>query len=355
MKKKRRVLIVDNDEQTIYSLIDILKDDYQLNAATSGANALIQSESWKPDLIMIDVAIPDISGLNIFLELKNNYNIINIPVIITTLMPNVDEETYCINIGAVDYIKKPYAEGLLKAKIKNYIDLRLTKDLLNSMIENKRMKVGDGFKSFLFASLSASEFRAVDVGKWHIQRCFEYAKVIVKNMIGNLKYPEFTTTNLAEATCFAVPYHDIGKSILPDDIILKPDTLTYNEYEVMKTHTTIGRDLIEAISGYIKDELCLNTTLDVIKYHHERWDGSGYPEGLSGENIPLSARIMAIIDFYDTLVSKRVYKDSHFHFEAVKKITAESGKGFDPDVVLEFLQVQDELLEIMKKYNEEND
>lgn len=352
MEDRSKILIVDDNNENIRVLLEILKRDYQLNATTNGFKALEIAKTWDPDLILLDVVMPEIDGFDVCMQLCANEETKDIPVVFVTAISSAEEELSCIRVGGLDYITKPIDPELLKAKIKNYVAIKNDRRVLSKILTTKKSDIDDYVNNLLYLSMSSTEFRDKDVGKWHVKRCVEYVKILIKELMNNVHFSELVSTNLAEAICSSVPYHDIGKSMLPDELILKPDKLTPEEFELMKSHVLLGGDLIDSISGGMEDELFAATVRDVIKYHHERWDGTGYPKGLAGENIPLSARIMTLADQYDTLVSRRIYKKPSFHFEAVRIITSESGKGFDPVMVQAFLNVHEEFLDVVHKYTD---
>ncbi len=350
MKNKGKVFIIDNNLKVIKELIEKLKDDYKTNASLSAIDAIESIYSWVPDIILLDSDSDEINAPSILLQLTNDPALSTIPVIVTTNRVITDAEfTKKLELGAIDCIYKNISSRLLLLKLKLLHHAKKQYQMVNYFIEKKQSKIDNlSYQPLLYAFGSLSEFRAENVGFWHVKNCTEYAKILLDYLIEINEYPELITSNLPEAIIYAMPFHDIGKMLLPESILMKPGKLDASEFEQMKLHTNLGVELVDKVKNEITDELVFNTIRDIVHYHHENWDGTGYPKGLKGEDIPISARIVALIDQYDTIVSKRVYKEPSFHFEAVNLITDESGKSLDPDLVYAFLQIHDRFLNVIK-------
>jgi len=262
-------------------------------------------------------------------------------------------------LGAVDYIIKPISPPILLARIKTHLILKSAKDFLvdhnrylESEIERRVKEVSIIQESSIIAMASLAETRDNETGK-HIQRTQYYIMELAQHLQNHPLYREFLTPENINLLVKSAPLHDIGKVGIPDNILLKPDHLTQSEFELMKTHTTIGVEAISRAESVIEEpETYLRFAKEIAAYHHERWDGTGYPHGLVGEDIPLAARLMAVADVYDALVSKRVYKKAFPHQMAIDVITAASGIQFDPVVVDAFLKLKDRFLEICELYKD---
>ncbi len=355
---KPTILVVDDTPDNIDLLCAVLEDDYRTKIAVNGERALkIASGESKPDLILLDIMMPGMSGYEVCKTLKANPDTRDIPVIFVTAMSEVVDEQLGLGLGAADYITKPISAPIVLARIKTQLQMKRVHDFLrdhNQFLETEIQRRTREIVALqdvtIHTMASLAETRDSETGN-HIRRTAYYVKTLAEKLRGNPRFSEFLTDANIELLFKSAPLHDIGKVGIPDRILLKPGRFEGNEMEIMKTHTTIGRDAIE------QAERELGTTVDFLKYakeiaygHQEKWDGSGYPEGLSGDDIPISARLMAVADVYDALISRRVYKDGMSHEAAVAIITEGRGKHFDPDMVDAFLELQADFIDIAKRY-----
>jgi putative two-component system response regulator len=271
----------------------------------------------------------------------------------------VEDESKGFEFGAADYITKPVNPAILLSRIKTHLSLKQASDFLKSKNHYLEAEVSRRTKEIaliqevsIMAMAALAETRDSETG-YHIQRTKLYVKELCNQLRNDSKYAELLSQQTVDLLVASTPLHDIGKVGIPDSILLKPGKLTPEEFEIMKTHTTLGRDAI------LKAELLMNRMETFLQYpkeiaysHHEKWNGSGYPQGLSGENIPLSARIIALADVYDALISKRVYKMPYTHMESVEIIKKGSGEHFDPEIVKAFLKVHETFNEIAEMYKD---
>lgn len=281
----------------------------------------------------------------------------DIPVIFLTARSDEADEQRGLALGAADYIVKPVSPPILIARIKTHLALKQSRDLLedqNQFLEEEVSRRTKDISTIQEASIMAmaalAEARDNDTGS-HIQRTKLYVKELTEYMSGTDKYKDLLTPEKVKLIIASSPLHDIGKVGIPDQILRKPGVLTTEEYEIMKRHTTIGRDAILSAEKLMGDvDTFLTCAREIAYSHHEKWDGTGYPQGLTGEGIPLSARLMAVADVYDALTTRRVYKEAITHKEAVSIILSDSGKHFDPDVVKAFFALRENFRDISIKY-----
>lgn len=358
VRKGPTVLVVDDGEDNRLLLSELLKPLYHVTLASNGQDALLAvSRKDKPDLILLDVVMPGISGFDVCKQLKSNADTRNIPVIFLTSLDATEDETRGLVLGAVDYINKPINPPVVIARVATHLRLKQVADFLKDKNQFLEQEVARRTREVMavqevtiLALTSLAEARDNETGN-HIRRTQHYVKALAEHL---KDHPRFAG-QLDEATrrmlYQSAPLHDIGKVGIPDSILLKPGRLTAEEFEVMKTHTTLGRDAIQRA----EDELGMNVPFlrlakEMAYSHQERWDGSGYPEGRKGEDIPVSARLMAVADVYDALISHRVYKQGMPHATAVQYILAKRGIEFDPDVVDAFAALAEEFRAIASRF-----
>ncbi len=347
--KESKILVVDDNEFNIYLIAYILKDQYNLKVAMTGTDALKMVEEDKPDLILLDVMMPEMDGYEVCRVLKSNESTKDIPVIFLTALSEDSEEMKGLDMGAVDYITKPFNPKLVAKRIKNHLALKYHRDNLELMVA-ERTRMLNLTQDVTIESLgNLAEYRDQETGG-HIKRTKGYVKSLAMNIINNKRFNSTLTNEYIELLAKSAPLHDIGKVGVPDSILLKPGKLTDEEFEEMKKHTIYGRDIIAASEKSLGEESFLTLAREIAYSHHEKWDGSGYPEGVSGDDIPLSGRIMAIADVYDALISKRVYKAPFPHAKAVEIIAGGKGSHFDPDIAQAFIENENQFRMIALKY-----
>ncbi len=356
--QKPTVLVVDDTVEVIDLLVDLLQKPYRVKAATSGQRALeIAASTAPPDLILLDIMMPDLSGYAVCERLKANPATRDIPVIFLTAMTSTDDERRGLEMGAVDFITKPVNPPIVLARVATHLQLKAAADFLrdqNAYLEQEVERRGRELAAIqdvtVLAMASLAETRDSDTGN-HIRRTQFYVKALAEHLCHHERFQAVLDRRTIELLFKSAPLHDIGKVGIPDRILLKPGPYVPEEFEVMKTHTTIGRDAILKAEQQLGLEVdFLRLAKEIAYSHQEKWDGSGYPEGLAGDQIPVSARLMALADVYDALISRRVYKDGMPHNQATAIIEKGRGSHFDPDVVDAFLAVQDQFQEIAARF-----
>lgn len=358
--KNQTVLIVDDEPGNIKILSELLMPEYKIRVAKNGEKALkfIASDD-RPDLILLDVVMPGMDGYEVCRRIKSNPETQNIAVIFLTAKSKVKDEEKGFSLGAVDYITKPISPPIVLARVMNQLQLKKVRDFLidkNEFLEqevSKRTKEVSQIQDVtVFALASLAETRDNETGK-HIKRTQHYVKLLACGLKNHSRFRNNLSDKIIDFYFKTAPLHDIGKVGIPDHILLKPGKLTSAEFDVMKTHTRIGRNAILNAEKLLKAPAPFLFYAREIAYtHHEKWNGKGYPNGISGDNIPVSGRIMALADVYDALVTKRIYKPAFSHLEAINIIKEESGMHFDPDLVEVFLEIADQFYEISQQYSD---
>jgi putative two-component system response regulator len=356
--QEQTILIVDDEPGNVKILLELLRSGYKIRVANSGEKALqIMFSGDRPDLILLDVIMPGIDGYEVCRQIKSRTETQDIPVIFLTAKSQVADEQKGFNLGAEDYITKPISPPIVLARVQTHLQLKKVRDFLkdkNEFLEQvvvQRTKEITNIQDVTMVAMgSLAETRDNETGK-HIRRTQYYMKLLAEALQDHPRFRHHLTKDNIALIFKSAPLHDIGKVGIPDQILLKPGKLTVEEFEIMKTHTTLGRNAILDAEKLLETPASFLFFAREIAYtHHEKWNGKGYPEGISGDNIPISGRIMAIADVYDALVSKRIYKPPMPHDEAVDIIKEESGKHFDPDIVAAFLNMADQFNEIALKY-----
>ncbi len=359
---RKCVLIVDDSPENISIATTVLRDAYRIKVATNGPRALELAEGEdKPDLILLDIVMPDMDGYEVCRRLKANPAVGSIPVIFLSAQSSVEEETRGFEVGAVDYIHKPFSPPIMRARVRAHLLVKEARDFLheqNEILERKvqqrTLELSTIQDATIAAMASLAETRDNETGN-HIRRTQHYVKALALRLKDHPRFRDALTPETIELLFKSAPLHDIGKVGVPDSILLKPGRLTADEFEVMKQHTTIGRDAIEAAEAGLNIEVSFLRFAKEIAYsHQEKWNGSGYPQGIGGDDIPISARLMAVADVYDALISRRVYKEPMTHEAAVEFITTGSGSHFDPDMVEAFLNMADEFYAISQRYADQH-
>jgi len=356
--RRPTILVVDDTPDNLMLMSNLLKDRYVVKVANHGEKALkIVRTGEPPDLILLDIMMPGLSGHEVAQQLMADPKTRDIPVIFLTALASEEDETIGLGLGAADYITKPIRPAILLARVETHLNIKAAADFLRSQNDFLEQEVARRTREVaaiqdvtIHAMASLAETRDNETGN-HIRRTQNFVKALAEHL---KTHPRFAAT-LDDATIRllfkSAPLHDIGKVGIPDRILLKPGKLTPEEFEVMKTHTTLGRDAIEHAELQLGADVAFLRLAKEIAYgHQEKWDGSGYPEGLSGDRIPVSARLMAVADVYDALISRRVYKPALPHAEAVEIIRKGRGNHFDPDIADAFLACADEFHEIARRF-----
>lgn len=354
------ILVTDDTPENITLVSAIFKDSFKVKAATTGEKALrIARNDPFIDLILLDIVMPNMDGYEVCKQLKADERTKNIPVIFLTSKTDLEDEKHGLDLGAVDYIFKPLSPPIIKAKVITHINLKSVTDFLrdeNAFLEQEVQRRTQEIQAIqevsILALASLAETRDKDTGN-HLRRTQLYVGALAKALKRNPRFQEFLTDSNISLLFKSAPLHDIGKVGIPDRILLKPDRLDKTEFEIMKTHSIQGREAIERAENSLGISMeFLNIAKDIVLYHHEKWDGSGYPEGLTRNEIPIPARIMALADVYDALICHRVYKKPMSHEEAASIILEGRGVHFDPEIVDAFIRVQDEFRRIANSYKD---
>ncbi|MCK5129369.1 MAG: response regulator [Clostridiales bacterium] len=339
--EKQTILIVDDSTENIVKLDQVLGHEYITKFAINGQKALTIAKKFIPDLILLDTMMQGMDGFEVCVLLKEDPRTKDIPIIFSVTQEQEHYEDEGIRLGAVEFITKPINPVIVKNRIKTQLALQNHKRELVLQVHERTKELSHTQDAIIHSLVSLVETRSYETGS-HIMRIQEYVSLLAKKLSMKSKYSEELDSYTIALLYKAASLHDIGKVGIKDEILLKPGSLTKEEFETMKTHTKMGRDILQKSEKKLGSNSFLTMTIDIAYYHHEKWDGSGYPEGIKGIKIPLSARIMAIADVYDAIVSKKVYKKQFSHLEAVEIISGGSGTFFCPDVVSAFVELQNE-------------
>ena len=344
------ILIVDDTPENLTLLSELLQPDYRVRATSSARRALqVAASEPRPDLILLDVMMPDMDGYEVIQQLQANARTADIPVIFVTALESIIDEERGLALGAVDYITKPLKPAIVLARVKAQLELRAARVWLqdrNTVLEAevaRRMEQNLLIQDVSIRALAyLAEIRDPETGN-HLRRTQRYIGSLCQHLQSHPRFADFLTDHNIPVLIKSAPLHDIGKVGIPDHILLKPGKLSPDEWEIMKQHARYGSDAIElAEKDAEKPVDFLKMAKEIAHYHHEKWDGTGYPEGLAGDTIPIPARLMALADVFDALISQRVYKPSFSLKKSVAIIHEGRGSHFDPDIVDAFLALQNE-------------
>ena len=338
--EKHRVLVVDDTPENIHILMGILKEHYTVAAAISGKRALkLAAMDPSPDLILLDIMMPEMDGYEVIARLKADQKTANIPVLFVTALTSDENEARGLQLGALDYITKPFNPAIVRARVQNHLELKRYRDRLEAMVQEKTAEILATRDVTIETLGILAEYRDPETGG-HIKRTMNYVRLLARHLQHHPAYQAILTDTMIEDLWKSAPLHDIGKVGISDNILLKAGKLTDDEFTEMKRHTIYGRDALQFSIAKLGPTSFLHIAQEMAYTHHERWDGTGYPQGLRGEAIPVSGRLMAVADIYDALISKRVYKPAFPHATAVNIIKNDSGTGIDPVVVTAFLELE---------------
>ena len=379
MKQRAHVLVVDDQADNLLILEDALSDVYDVHPAVNGREALrYLNGGGRADLILLDVMMPEIDGYEVCRRLKSSESTRTIPVLFLTGLDRPEDEERGLELGAEDFIHKPISPPVVRARVRTHLALsRATRALerRNADLEllvaertaeisaqarrlvSSKQEVIAAQAATITAFCALAEARDNETGN-HIRRTQHYVYILAEALRDHPRFRDQLSDEIIQLLFKSAPLHDVGKVATPDAILLKPGKLTPDEWVLMKQHCEYGRNAIlqaEKALGGVTDASFLKYASEIAYGHHERWDGSGYPQGLVGDAIPLSARLMAIADVYDALISRRVYKQPIPHQEAIQMMLAERGRHFDPDIVDALEKVADRFAEIAQNFRDERE
>jgi putative two-component system response regulator len=323
------ILVVDDTMANLQILTTMLKEKgYKVRPVLDGKTALQAVQMKIPDLICLDINMPGMNGYEVCEALKKNPAFKDIPVIFISALSEPLDKVKAFSLGGVDYITKPFQLEEVQARIDTHLRLHrlLEEEILDSQMAT------------ILALAELAEFRDDDFGQ-HLKRIQHFSGLLVTRFVEKGFGQTIIPRNFVRNIFYASTLHDIGKVGIPDSILLKPGKLTPEEFETMKSHTFIGSDLLEKVRKQYPKNSFINVGIEISRSHHEKWDGSGYPDRLSGSNIPVSARILALADVYDAMRSKRPYKEPFSHEVTYNRIIQDSGTHFDPDIVKIFMEI----------------
>ena len=335
----KTIFVVDDSDTNLAMAEQALEDQYTVMTLPSAAKMFMFLEKITPDLILLDIDMPEMSGFEALQQLKSHDIYANIPVIFLTSLTDIAVEVRCFELGAVDFIAKPFAATVLQHRIRTHLDI-------DGLIRERTSQLQKLQNSIVYVMADMVESRDKSTGG-HIERTTAYIKLLMDALMERGVYVDELQNWDLNMAASSARLHDVGKIAISDTILNKPGKLTPEEYEVMKTHAAVGERNIDRIVTRTGDEAFLRHAKLFAGYHHERWDGTGYPRKLSGTDIPLQGRILAVADVYDALVSVRPYKDAFTREEAESIIEASAGTHFDPNIVGVFLEVKDRFQEIL--------
>ncbi|MCL1918216.1 MAG: response regulator [Peptococcaceae bacterium] len=355
---RKTIFLVDDNMTNLTIGNDTLSDFYNVFSLNSGPRLLKILDRHIPDLILLDVEMPEMNGYETIQHIKAKPETRHIPVIFLTGKSDSKSELTGLSLGAIDYITKPFSPPLLLKRIEVHLLVESQKqelihfnNNLQAMVDTKTETVVELQNAVLKTMAELVEYRD-DVTGAHIDRTQSYLKVLLGELLEQGLYPEETSLWDMDLVLQSSQLHDVGKIATPDAILQKPGKLTPEEFEIIKGHTTFGEEIIERIKKNTTEHAFLDYAKVLVGTHHEKWDGSGYPKGLKGREIPLLGRMMALVDVYDALVSARPYKKAFAHQEARDIIVDGKGTHFDPDCVELFLGVADQFQEIALSHKE---
>jgi len=362
---RKRIILVEENLDSMSTGIDILKSLYDVSAAPSAAILFEILEHTLPDLILLDKSMPEVNGYEVLKKLKSNGRFADIPVILIADNTEADDGYAGFNLGAADYIDRPFSPPILLKRVENQLliisqqkDLienrSVLKDYTDNMEYRVQMKIEEVVNmqnAVLTTVADLVEFRAGFTGG-HTSRTQHYLKILIDELLRRGYYKEELSDWDVNDFLYSAQFHDVGKIAITDQILNKPDKLTDDEFEIMKNHVNVGVDAIEKLVGIADRCASLRHAMSIARTHHERWDGAGYPNGLQGSDIPLEGRLMAIADVYDALISNRPYKKAFSHEEASRIIESGAGTHFDAVLVEAFIGVKDEFAKIAREIHD---
>lgn len=336
------ILVVDDTPANLTLLAGMLREKgYKVRPVPGGRLALMAVQSEAPDLILLDINMPEMDGFEVCRRLKADIRFRDIPVIFISALTETLDKVRAFSEGGVDYITKPFQFEEVEARVETHLKLYRYQIDLERLVSEQVKEISASQLSTIFALSKLAESRDMETGR-HLDRVQIYCRILAERLSQERSYNGEIDREFIDNITSASPLHDIGKVAISDSLLLKPTKLTEDEFEIMKTHSSIGASTMEAVQQLYPQNKFINMGIAMARHHHERWDGTGYPLKLKGDEIPLSARIMAIADVYDALRSKRCYKGPLDRDECRETIENGSGTQFDPVIVEAFVSLEEE-------------
>jgi putative two-component system response regulator len=336
------ILVVDDVPANLTLLAGMLKEKgHRVRPVPSGKLALRAVEHEPPDLILLDITMPEMDGFEVCRRLKQDTRFQDIPIIFISALTETLDKVKAFGSGGVDYVTKPFQFDEVEARVETHLKLHRYQSQLEELVEKQVKEISDSQVSTIFALSKLSESRDKETGK-HLERVQIYCKMLAEKLSRQEPYNKVITAGFIHNIFNASPLHDIGKVAIPDNVLLKPGKLTHEEFEIMKTHSLVGAVTMEAVNDIYRNNAFITMGISIARSHHERWDGTGYPDGLKGDDIPLAARIMALADVYDALRSNRCYKGALSRDLSREIIESWCGTQFDPSMGKAFLELEGE-------------
>jgi putative two-component system response regulator len=336
-----KILLVDDNTTNLQLLHETLDGlGYKLLIAKNGRSALAIAQKARPSLILLDIMMPEMDGYEVCRRLKADDTTSQIPVIFVTALADEDDEAKGLGLGGVDYITKPINPELVRARVRNHLELRRYQTHLENMVSERTRRLALTQAVTIESLATLAEYRDPETGG-HIKRTQNYVKALAVQLKDYPRFRDELNDDTIELLYLSAPLHDLGKVGVRDNVLLKAGRLTDEEFEQMKKHTQYGEEALRITEQKLGGDTFLHYAREIAYTHQEKWDGSGYPQGLKGDKIPISGRLMALADVYDALISKRVYKPPFSHEKAVQIILEGKGSHFDPDIVDAFIKLED--------------
>ncbi len=348
--KTSRILVADDDADILALLkTTFASTDTEVFLCNDGRTAFEMALDIVPDLFLFDISMPELDGYQVCERIKLIEHLKDIPVIFMSGNIGINDKIKAFGVGAVDFIAKPFHIEELKVRVNTHLSLSTLRLRVEyqEMIEKKIRKISEAQQATIFALAKLAEQRDDDTGA-HLERVCRYCEMLARQLAADSLYSASISPAFIDCIQQAAPMHDIGKISIPDNVLLKPATLTPEEFETMKSHTVVGAENMQMVFNKYPDNDLIGMGIEIALYHHECWDGSGYPDGLVGKNIPLSARIMTVADCYDALRSDRCYRKGFDHETVKGMLIEESGTHFDPEIIKAFLAIEADFKQISK-------
>ena len=343
--QQKIIFVVDDNDTNLAMAEEALEDQFRVMTLPSAPRMFALLEKVKPDLILLDIEMPEMDGFEALQLLKSNAAFSDIPIIFLTSMTDTAVEVRGFQLGVVDFITKPFSAPVLINRIRTHLDI-------DGLIRERTMQLQQLQNAIVFGFADIIESRDHETGG-HVDRTSEYIKILISAMIDNGVYSDELNSMDIDSLVSSARLHDVGKVHTTDLILNKPAKLDNDEFTIMKSHTSEGEKIIDHIASRTSDADFLQNARLFAGYHHERWDGTGYPNGVKGTDIPLQGRVMAIVDVYDALVSQRPYKRAFSENDAVRIIMENAGTQFDPEIANVFFGIRDRFHAVRLKYGDD--